>query len=320
MNKATSPTGWARNPDGSQGYTWNPITGCLNHDNGLCKGGSFPCYAYKLANGRVKPLYLGNPNCAGYDEENMTARQKIDILEDPFYPRFWEERLIEPYNKETRWGSRRRYTQRAKGIFVCDMSDLFGIGVPEEWTRRVMTTIRDCPQHRFYLLTKQPQNLIKFSPFPDNCFVGVTATTKGRAWEADKFLDNIEAKVKFLSLEPLLDWSPADFGGSFLENDSHINWLIIGACTGTKKEMTNLARNNSSFLSEMPWGKKWTAQPNPDWVREIVEAADQARIKVFLKDNLRPLLEHDFKGIKGVDGRYAQLVEGIWQLRQEMPI
>ena len=57
-----------------------------------------------------------------------------------------------------------------------------------------------------------------------------------------------------------------------------------------------------------------------EWVREIVEAADKARIKVFLKDNLRPLLEHDFKGIKGVDGRYAQLVEGIWQLRQEMPI
>lgn len=42
---------WVKNPDGSQGYTWNPITGCLNHDNGLCKGGGFPCYAYKLANG-----------------------------------------------------------------------------------------------------------------------------------------------------------------------------------------------------------------------------------------------------------------------------
>jgi len=69
MNRASPATGWVRNPimespelDPTQassyelGWTYNPITGCLNHVNGLCKGGGFPCYAYRLANGRLKQL------------------------------------------------------------------------------------------------------------------------------------------------------------------------------------------------------------------------------------------------------------------------
>ncbi len=96
-----------------------------------------------------------------------------------------------------------------------------------------------------------------------------------------------------------------------------VQWLIIGACTGTREEMTNLARNNKPFLTEMPWGTKWTAQPNPEWVREIVEAADKAGIKVFLKDNLKPLVGHactiDDKWVWAKDLGYGGL------LRQEMP-
>lgn len=50
MNKTSIE--WAKNPDGTQGYTWNPVTGCLN--------GCEYCYARKLANGRLKSRYLAN--------------------------------------------------------------------------------------------------------------------------------------------------------------------------------------------------------------------------------------------------------------------
>ena len=50
MNRTTIE--WVKNPDGTQGYTWNPITGCLN--------GCPYCYARKLANGRLKQRYLAN--------------------------------------------------------------------------------------------------------------------------------------------------------------------------------------------------------------------------------------------------------------------
>jgi protein gp37 len=189
---------WVKNPDGSQGYTWNPITGCLNHVNGLCKGGGFPCYAYKLAHGRLSSHYLSGGVVAseGIDHENLSA---------PFYPRFWEERLTEPcgvLKDELNYDPR---SIKPKGIFVCDMSDLFGVGIPESWTRQVMDIIKACPWHRFYLLTKQPQNLIKWSPFPENVYIGVTATNQRQYDDALKYLKEVKAKVKFLSFEPLLE-------------------------------------------------------------------------------------------------------------------
>jgi len=68
-----------------------------------------------------------------------------------------------------------------------------------------MTTIKLCPYHRFYLLTKRPENLIKFSPFPPNCFVGVSVTNQEMFDNAIHYLKMVDAKVKFLSFEPLLD-------------------------------------------------------------------------------------------------------------------
>ena len=288
MNKTSIE--WVRNPDGSQGYTWNPITGCLNHDNGLCKGGGFPCYAYKLANGRVKPLYLANHNIppAVPSEPFMVNEGMIHTSPiyssvaqvDPFYPRFWEERLYHAWDG------------KPKGIFVCDMGDLFGIGIPEEWTNKVLNLCRLHEQNRYYLLTKQPQNLIKFSPFPDNCWVGVTATKFEAVIEATKWLHGVEASVKYLSLEPLLDWQ------TYNEKDlpwrlwkhAGINQLIIGACTGTLTDIVRLC-DKYPDLAGVRYGNKWTAQPSIEWVKEIVEAADKTGIPVFLKDNLEPLLD-----------------------------
>ena len=273
---------WVKNPDGTQGYTWNPITGCLNHNNGLCNGGLFPCYSYKLANGRLKQRYLANKKITPALGELCDTDK---AFADPFYPRFWESRLnwhrVYSVNSEL-----------TKGIFVCDMGDLFGIGIPEEWTRRVLDYIRTEFEDRFYLLTKQPQNLIKFSPFPDNCWVGVTATSSRMFVKAMDELYDVEAKVKFISLEPLLEWhiEPKVMYGNLTAQ--RLDWLIIGACTGTNSELTYLKEKYPELtlhIKEFGMARKWTAQPKIEWVREIVEAADKAGIKVFLKDNLYQL-------------------------------
>jgi len=272
---------WVRNPDGGTGYTFNPITGCLNHNNGLCKGGSFPCYAYRLANGRLKQRYLANKNIATMRLEEIQTKgleytDIYEIITDPFYPRFWVKRLEEPMR-----------VKKPSGVFVCDMSDLFGVGIPEQWTGSVMNFIEACPQHRFYLLTKQPQNLIKFSPFSDNCYIGVTATRYWKYVDACNYLSQIKAEVKFLSLEPLLSW---DSKASYFFNRSGIAWLIIGAQTKPYKP------------------------PKIEWVNEIVEAADKAGIPVFLKDNLSPLLKYP------IEYRWAFIEDrGCYHIRQELP-
>ena len=283
---------WVKNPDGTQGYTWNPITGCNNQIDGMCQGGNFPCYAYKLANGRLKERYLDNPNVA--IPEGVKARDIHDLSpalqakyggQDPFYPRFWEDKVDKLYHENP-------VRSKPKGIFVCDMSDLFGIGIPEEWQDKVFSAIRVNPQHRFYLLTKQPQNLLKFSPFPQNCWVGVTATGNTAFHTAIRHLSQIDAKVKYISIEPLLE--PIYAGGLdsvvaregiTITKRKYIDWVIIGAQTKPLKI------------------------PPFDRVVEIVRVADKAGIPVFLKKNLNCCEISD----------YPELLDKQGDMRQELP-
>ncbi len=51
--------------------------------------------------------------------------------------------------------------------------------------------------------------------------------------------------------------------------EAGISWAIIGQVTPVKKAMT----------------------PKIEWVSEIVEACDKARIPVFLKNNLAPIID-----------------------------
>jgi protein gp37 len=278
MNKTNIE--WVKNPDDTQGYTWNPITGCLNHTNGLCNGGGFPCYAYKLANGRLKQRYLANGHITPY----MTPGNNFN---DPFYPRLWSKRMLEQFGD---------YAE-PKGIFVCDMGELFGDWIPNEWAARLFEKISKpwYQEHRFYLLTKQPQNLPKWSPFPDNCWVGVTVTNADMLFDALNYLDDIQCKVRYVSIEPMLGNChlvdlAAHLGGT-------LDWVIIGAQTKPYKP------------------------PKIEWVEEIVEAADKAGIPVFLKDNLAPLLINE-KGMGNVSpGTLIERVieTGNYKLRQEMP-
>ena len=301
---------WARNPDGSQGYTWNPITGCLNHKDGLCKGGNFPCYAYKLAHGRLKSRYLANRFGSGYFGSPFYRST------DPFYPRFWGERLEELERGIDALDYQTYIRQKPKGIFVCDMGDLFGVGIPEQWTRRILEIIGDDANsiHRFYLLTKQPQNLIKFSPFPENCWVGVTVCNDKMLDVAVDKLEDVQARVKFISFEPLLERLTLSLDYALYY--SGINWLIIGACTGSASSIGALIRRYPDLVHK-PLGNLWTAQPPIEWVQEIVEAADKAGIKVFLKDNLKPLLEE--YPVHKANMWAHQFIEGHFELRQDMP-
>lgn len=271
MNKTAIE--WVKNPDGTQGYTWNPITGCLNHTNGLCNGGGFPCYAYKLAHTRLRDRYLGHGE--------LYMKGLVDL--DPFYPRFWANRLHE-YDI---------VAGKGKGIFPCDMSDLFGIDIPKHWTSEVMNIIKLYQKHRFYLLTKQPQRLPDFSPFPDNCWVGVTVTRPPYFAQACGYLKDIQALIKYLSIEPYLCEIIGSEMNTMLMKVAGINWVIIGAQTKPYKP------------------------PRIEWVQEIVEVCDKAGIPVFLKDNLWKALVPVPKA--GIPPIWARSKIDADCLRQEIP-
>lgn len=154
-------------------------------------------------------------------------------------------------------------------IFVGSTMELFGDWVPAVYMKMIFNYVSFYPQHTFIFLTKQPHNLIKQSPFPDNCWVGVSCNNYDMANKARWELSRIEASIKFLSVEPLL--SPLRDRHGFPFQMEYIDWVIIGQQTPASKKTT----------------------PKVDWINEIVQACDAQNIPVFLKDNLEDLLIQD---------------------------
>ncbi|KKM80164.1 hypothetical protein LCGC14_1342710 [marine sediment metagenome] len=230
-------------------YAWNFASGCGNNSDGKCNSGGFKCWAYPITQ-RFAGHY---PN--------------------GFRPTIYPEALLSPL-----------YLKKPSRILCAFMGDLFwdcpefdpdrknilrgftegGSSWEDISLKRILYyVIESCPQHTFIFLTKQPQNLAKFQ-FPDNCYVGVTATTfgalTGSLYYSLPYLADIQAKVKYISFEPLLESVSGESLGIAMQV---VDWLIIGAQT------------------------KPYRPPRIEWVSEIVEAADKAGIPVFLKDNLR---------------------------------
>ena len=171
--------------------TWNPVTGCTKISSGCSN-----CYAERMA---LRLKAMGNPSYLnGF---NVTLHE--DILTLPL-----------------KW-------KKPQTIFVNSMSDLFHDDIPVEFIQRVFEIMRRADWHCFQILTKRSERMLELSPqlpWVSNIWMGVTV-------EADNYTYRIEhlsktgAKVKFLSLEPLL--SPI----SNLQLKG-IDWVIVGGESG----------------------------------------------------------------------------------------
>ncbi len=247
MNRTKIP--WVKNTDNvTLGYTINPQTGCLNCIGGLC-GGFFPCYAYLESVGRCHLRDLeGIPITPGHSQES-------------FYPRIHAKRL-----------SDLQHAPRGAGIFVDDRSDWCASYWPEEIPRRILSIATRRLDIRLYLLTKQPQNLPRFSPFPPNCWPGVSAIDVGMFAAAYFWLAKVQATVKFISLEPFLTWDlRVSVPMLYQAKQAGVSWLIIGSQT------------------------KPTIHPAQCVVESVIDAADKAGVSVFVKE---PLASHYGIGIQ----------------------
>lgn len=171
--------------------TWNPVTGCTKVSQG-CKF----CYAERMAE-RLRAM--GQPN----------YRNGFQLTLQPHM-------LALPL----RWKTTRR-------IFVNSMSDLFHDQVPLEYIQRVFDVMRRASWHQFQVLTKRAERLAEVAAdldWPANIWMGVSVES---ALHVDRIdcLRGTGARVKFLSLEPLLGPLP----GLVLEA---IDWIIVGGESG----------------------------------------------------------------------------------------
>jgi protein gp37 len=174
--------------------TWNPTVGCTKISPG-CKH----CYAETMAR-RLKAIGV-----KGY--------------ENGFRLTLMPERLAEPLER-----------RKPTVYFVNSMSDLFHEKVPFDYIHRIFDVMAHAPQHTFQVLTKRAERMAEFCrgvEVPDNVWLGVSVENRKHGVPRIAVLRTIQAKVRFLSVEPLLE----DLGTIDLEE---IHWVIVGGESGHK--------------------------------------------------------------------------------------
>lgn len=199
--------------------TWNPTTGCDKVSAG-CKF----CYA-----------------------EVMSRRLQamgVEKYKDDFEVRMHDDALDIPYT----WRS-------AKVVFVNSMSDLFHKGVPLAFIKKVFKVMNENPQHIFQVLTKRAERLYELHKqlkWTHNIWMGVSVENEKVKDRVD-FLRRTDAKVKFLSLEPLIGPLPN-------LNVKKIDWVIVGGESGHKPRPMD-----------------------PNWVLDIQEQCERNDVAFFFK-------------------------------------
>lgn len=171
--------------------TWNPVTGCTKVSPGCTH-----CYAERMTR---RLTAMGLPNY----KDGFTLRMHPQVLELPL-----------------RW-------KKSQTIFVNSMSDLFHKDVQRDFIVQTFDVMNRAHWHTFQVLTKRAERLAALHaelPWSDNIWMGVSVETKDYKRRID-FLRNTNARVKFISFEPLL----ADIGKVDL---SGIDWAIVGGESG----------------------------------------------------------------------------------------
>lgn len=203
--------------------TWNPTTGC----NKLSAGCKF-CYALTMSK-RLQAM----------GQEKYKNGFKLTVHPDT---------LEIPYNWKT-----------PKTVFVNSMSDLFHKNIPLDYVKKVFKVMNENQKHTFQILTKRgdilkdydSRNELNWTP---NIWMGVSVEDE-RVIERIDYLRNVKAKIKFLSLEPLLGPLP----NLNLEN---IDWVIVGGESGfkarpVKKEWIIEIKNNCKEHKVPFFFKQW---------------------------------------------------------------
>ena len=204
--------------------TWNPVRGCTK-----VSPGCLHCYAETFAE-RFRGV-RGHPFEYGFD-----LRLVPEKLGDPL-----------------RWGTPRM-------IFVNSMSDLFHKDVSDEYIVSVARVMSAANWHTYQVLTKRAERLktllkgkLGFAAEKDHIWWGVSVENRQRGMPRIDLLRESPAKVRFLSIEPLLE----DLGKIDLRG---IDWVIVGGESG-------------------PGARPMSA----DWVRRIKEQCQAAGVKFFFK-------------------------------------
>lgn len=181
-------------------------------------------------------------------------------------PYCYARRIRQRFYPEMPWSEIIRFDERLEEplklkkparIFVGSMTDLFARWMPIDNIKDIIEVIKQCPQHTFLFLTKNPYGYRRIKKFPKNCWLGVTVTSRKEWGKAVKLVRVKRDNIKFISIEPILDRIDTCYF-------SLCNWVILGGLT-----------------------------PHPvhkaKWINDFLELNRKLKLPIFMKDNLKPI-------------------------------
>lgn len=226
-------------------HTFNPWLGCAKVSPGCAN-----CYAETLMDKRMGRVQWG-----------------VDGTRVRTSDAYWRQPL--KWNREAWKIGRRR-------VFCASLADVFE-DRPElsPWRTDLFALINATPHLDWLLLTKRPENVIEMvvweapgCKLPDNAWIGVSVENQEQADKRIPLLLTIPARVRFLSMEPLLgpvDLAEQGHGWLFVDELANgkrtgIHWVIVGGESGPH------------------------ARPmHPDWARAIRDQCQAAGVLFFFK-------------------------------------
>lgn len=205
-------------------WTWNPVTGCEH--------GCAYCYARDITQHFPDGFPLGFE--AAFYPARLHAPRRMKV------PRAAEEQIGE------------------RNVFVGSMADLFGKWVPQDWIDSVFAEVQRAQDWNFLFLTKFPQRLAELQ-WPENAWVGTTVDSQARVATAERAFAGVQAGIKWLSCEPLLERLT-------FKSLAMFDWVVIGSSQ----------RSTQTPEFQPPW----------EWVEHLIQQARDAGCKVYLKHQL----------------------------------
>jgi protein gp37 len=142
-------------------------------------------------------------------------------------------------------------------VFTCSWSDWFHEGA-DEWRDEAWAIVKARPGIHFQILTKRPENIADRLPadwgegYP-NVWLGTSVESQKYADIRIPLLEAVPAKLRFLSMEPLLE-------KVVLPPGANLDWIIVGGESGPN------------------------ARPmDPSWARVLRDYCDSEHIPFFFK-------------------------------------
>lgn len=227
-------------------HTFNPWVGCSKVSAGCAN-----CYAEEMMDKRYGRAQWG---------DNGTRVRTSDAN----------------WKKPLQWNKAAAAAGERHRVFCASLADVFeDRDELKSWRDDLFRLILATPNLDWLLLTKRPENVRRMMPFHNcelplpNVWIGTSVENQEQADKRIPELLMIPAKVRFLSIEPLLGqvdlklWQseglPID-AEPFRERADLLHWVIVGGESGRD------------------------ARPmHPDWVRSIRDQCQAADVPFFFK-------------------------------------